>query len=107
VPPNFLAFRWDSAVRQLNRVVDYEIVGHLEERFPSVTPDESGGPHVVYRLGPDIPLPGGAVPSGRNLRNSRFWMLLDQLLTQPTLVDAHAASEHLRALGGVGGSGTG
>lgn len=95
VPPNFLAFRWDNAVRQLNRVVDYEIVGHLEERFPSVTPDEYGGPHVVYRLGPDIPLPGGAVPSGRNFRNSRFWMLLDQLLTQPTVVEAHAASEDL------------
>lgn len=95
VPPNFLAFRWDNAVRQVNRVVDYEIVGHLEERFPSVTPEESGGPHVVYRLGPDIPLPDGAVPSGRNLRNSRLWVLLDQLLTQPTVVDAHAASEGL------------
>lgn len=26
IPPNFLAFRWDGAVRQVNRVVDYEIV---------------------------------------------------------------------------------
>lgn len=97
VPPNFLAFRWNNAVRQLNRVIDYEIVGHLDERFASVTREESGGPHVVYRLGPDIPLPGDAVPSGRNLRNTRFWLLLDQLLTQPTVVEAHAASEALRA----------
>jgi hypothetical protein len=62
-----------------------------------VTREDSGGPHVVYGLGPDIPLPGGAVPSGRNLRNTRFWMLLDQLLTQPTVVEAHVASEALRA----------
>jgi hypothetical protein len=97
VPPNFLAFRWNNAVRQLNRVIDYEVVGHLDERFTSVTREESGGPHVAYRLGPDIPLPGDAVPSGRNLRNTRFWLLLDQLLTQPTVVEAHAASEALRA----------
>lgn len=37
------------------------------------------------------------MPSGRNLRNTRFWMLLDQLLTQPTVVAAHVASEALRA----------
>ncbi len=65
VPPNFLAFRWDNAVRQLNRVVDYEVVGNLREQFPSVTPEESGGPHVVYQLGPNIPLPSSGVPSGR------------------------------------------
>lgn len=97
VPPNFLAFRWDNALRQLNRVVDYEIVGHLSERFPAVTGEETDEPYVVYRLGPDIPLPGGSVPSGRNLRNTRFWILLDQLLTQPSVVEAHAASEELRA----------
>lgn len=97
VPPNFLAFRWDNALRQLNRVIEYEVVAHLDERFPAVTREESGEPHVVYRLGPDIPLPGGAVPSGRNLRNTRFWVLMDQLLTQPTVVEAHAASEALRA----------
>ena len=72
-------------------------VGHLDEKFAPVTREESGGPHVVYRLDPDIPLPGDAVPSGRNLRNTRFWLLLDQLLTQPTVVEAHAASEALRA----------
>ncbi len=97
VPPNFLAFRWDSAVRQLNRVVDYEVVGNLREKFPSVTPGESGGPHVVYQLGPDIPLPPEGVPSGRNLRNTRIWVLMDQLLTQPTVVAALAASDAMRA----------
>ena len=105
VPPNFLAFRWDNAVRQVNRVVDYEIVARLANRFPAVEDDESAGSrppwgaHVVYRLGPDIPLPNGAVPSGpngQNLRAQRFWVLLDQLLIQPTVIDAREAT---RALG--------
>ncbi len=106
VPPNFLAFRWGNAVRQVNRVIDYEIVAHLHERFPAVQDDHTAGSrppgdaHVVYRLGPDIPLPGGAIPSGpkgTNLQASRFWVLLDQLLTQPTVVDAQKATKALNA----------
>lgn len=95
VPPNFLAFRWGNAVRQLNRVTNVEVVGALGERFASVTPDESDEPHVVYRLGPDIPLPPDGVPSGRNLRNTRLWVLVDQLLTQPTVIEAQAESTRL------------
>lgn len=104
VPPNFLAFRWDGAVRQINRVVGYEIVAHLSERFPSVKDDHSaesrppGDAHIVYELGPDIPVPGGGIPSGaQNLRAQRFWVLLDQLLTQPTVVDAREATKALGA----------
>lgn len=34
----------------------------------------------LYRLGPDIPLPDGGIPSGAvNLRSQRFGVLLDQL----------------------------
>jgi hypothetical protein len=47
VPPDFLAFRWNNTVRQLNRVIDYEIVGHLDEGFASATREESGGPHAA------------------------------------------------------------
>lgn len=104
IPPNFLAFRWDGAVRQVNRVESYEIVAHLSERFPAVKDDHSaksrppGDAHIVYELGPDIPLPGGAVPSGaQNLRAQRFWVLLDQLLTQPTVIDAREATKALGA----------
>jgi hypothetical protein len=104
IPPNFLAFRWDGAVRQVNRVIDYEIVAHLSERFPAVADDHSvgsrppGDAHIVYRLGPDIPLPDGAIPSGkRNLRAQRFWVLLDQLLTHPTVIDAREPTKALGA----------
>lgn len=105
VPPNFLAFRWGSALRQLNRVVSYE-VAYLSEKFPGVAGDYSAGSrppeaaHIIYQLGPDIPLPPGGVPSGPpgvNLRAQRFWVLLDQLLTQPTLLDAREATKALGA----------
>ena len=85
-------------------MIDYEIVAHLSERFPAVKGDHSAGSrppgdaHVVYRLGPDIPLPGGGIPSGKqNLRAQRFWVLLDQLLTQPTVIDAREATKALGA----------
>ena len=103
VPPNFLAFRWENALRQLNRVISYE-VAYLSERFPGVAGDYSADSrppeeaHVIYKLGPDIPLPADGIPSGPagvNLRNQRFWVLLDQLLTQPTLVDARAETGRL------------
>lgn len=104
IPPNFLAFRWDGAVRQVNRVVDFEVVAHLGERFPSVADDHTaesrppGDAHIVYELGPDIPLPPGGIPSGpQNLRAQRFWVLLDQLLTQPTVIDARQATRDLGA----------
>lgn len=105
VPPNFLAFRWGNALRQLNRVVSYE-VAYLSDRIPGVADDHSAqsrppqDAHVIYQLGPDIPLPAEGIPSGSpgvNLRAQRFWVLLDQLLTQPTLVDAREATRLLGA----------
>lgn len=105
VPPNFLAFRWGNALRQLNRVTSYE-VAFLSERFPGVKDDHSAASrppeeaHVIYQLGPDIPLPPEGIPSGPdglNLRAQRFWVLLDQLLTQPTLVAAREATKELGA----------
>lgn len=106
VPPNFLAFRWKGAVRQVNRVLEHEIVTRLSDRYPTVADDDSvtsrppEEPHVLYHLGPDIPLPNGAIPSGPpglNLRAQRFWVLLDQLLTAPTLVEARDATKALGA----------
>lgn len=55
--------------------------------------------HVIYQLGPDIPTRGHPVgPGGLNLRAQRFWVLLDQLLTQPTLVAARDATKELGAI---------
>lgn len=95
IAPNFLCFRWGGQVRQVNRVKRFEVVPELSDRWPAVTPEESDGPHIVYDLGPDIPIPTistkGTYPTGR------VWCLLDQLLVQPTLADAVRASKELGA----------
>lgn len=95
VPPNFLAFRWDNRVQRVQRVVDYEVVGALQDRWPTIP--RAGGtdrPHMVCRLGP--PLRMEPLPAGRNFRATRVWVLLDQLFTEPTLVAALRASQRLR-----------
>lgn len=90
-PPNFLCFRWGGRVRQVNRVKSFEVIPHLSDRWPGVPRGESGGPHIVYELGPDIPTP--AVSTKGTYATGRVWCLLDQLLTQPTLKDAVRSSD--------------
>jgi hypothetical protein len=92
--PNFLCFRWAGRVQQVNRVASFEILPHLGDRWPSLTDEESGGPHIVYTLGPDIPIP--TISTKGTYANGRIWCLLDQLLVHPTLADAARASAELR-----------
>jgi hypothetical protein len=90
-PPNFLCFRWGGRVRQVNRVTSFEVIPQLTDRWPDITAQESGGAHIVYELGPDIPIP--TVSTKGTYATGRVWCLLDQLLTQPTLKDAVWSSD--------------
>ncbi|WP_052810084.1 hypothetical protein [Streptomonospora alba] len=90
LPPNFLCFRWDGKVRQVNRVQSCEVVADLRTRCPAITEEEAPGPHIVYHLGPDIPIP--EISTKGTFASGRVWCLLDQLLTRPTLKDAGHAS---------------
>jgi hypothetical protein len=36
IPPNFLAFRWDGYVQRVHRVLDYEVIPSLQERWPDI-----------------------------------------------------------------------
>ncbi|MGW5219907.1 hypothetical protein ACWEQA_18740 [Nocardia sp. NPDC004085] len=92
--PNFLCFRWAGRVQQVNRVTSFEIVPHLSDRWPSVTNGESAGPHIIYDLGPDIPIP--MISTTGTYANGRVWCLLDQLLIHATLAEAVHASAELR-----------
>ena len=87
--PNFLAFRWNGAVRQAHHVEGFRIVGDLHEAFDEIP--EGHGTHVIYDLGPDI-MQGRVLPSGGNYRANRNWVYLDLLLTSATLKEALAAS---------------
>ena len=98
-PPNFMAFRWGNKVHQIRRVIGYEIVGSVQEKWPDVPSDEeTSRPHAFYGLGPPIPLaaPIPVGPKGSNYRSSRPWVLLDQLLTAATLKEAIESSKALR-----------
>jgi hypothetical protein len=87
-PPNFLAFRWDGAVQRIHRVTKAEVIPTLLHRFPDVPANPvTNSPHALYHLGPRIP-PLEPIPTGRNYRAARLWVLLDQLQTAPTLTDA-------------------
>jgi hypothetical protein len=94
-PLTFLACRWQGVVRQVNRVESYEVVADLRELWPAITNEDAGQPHIVYRLGPDIPIPPAIRTTG-TYANGRVWVLLDQLLTHPTLKEAVDASKRLQ-----------
>ncbi|MGJ0223749.1 hypothetical protein ACQUZK_10140, partial [Streptococcus pyogenes] len=57
VAPNFLCFRWGGKVRQVNRVTSFEVVPDLSTRWSAVPSSQPPEPHIVYELGPDIPVP--------------------------------------------------
>lgn len=86
-PPNFLAFRWDGQVRQVCRVIRAEVIPDLQSRWPDIPQtSDTIRPHALYHLGPS--LPGTPIPSGTTYRAARIWVILDHLLTSPTLKDA-------------------
>lgn len=58
-----------------------------------MTPDEASEPHIVYQLGPDIPIP--EISTNGTYANARVWCLLDQLLTQETLKAAKDTSDQI------------
>ncbi|WP_436533008.1 hypothetical protein [Actinoplanes sp. HUAS TT8] len=98
-PPNFMAFRWQGAVRRVHRVIKAEVLPSLLNRWPDIlATQETTRPHAVYDLGPQLP-PTDPVPNGAPYRASRLWVLLDQLQTEPTLAAAHASSKRLAGTG--------
>lgn len=91
VPPNYMAFRWDGYVQQVNHVDSYLVVDDLHDAVEEIPAGATEYPHIVYRLGPPIPL-AQPVRSGTNYRAARLWVALDLLLTSATLKEALAAT---------------
>jgi hypothetical protein len=86
-PPNFLAFRWGGQVQRIHRVIQAEVIPNLQARWSDIPENnDTTRPHAVYSLGPQ--LPGTPIPSGASYRAQRRWVILDLLLTSPTLKDA-------------------
>jgi len=86
-PPNFLAFRWNNQVQQVHRVLSSQVMPNLQNRWTDIpVTEDTARPHIVYQLGPA--LPGMPIPSGRQYRATRLWVLLDMLLTSGSLAEA-------------------
>lgn len=95
IPPNFLAFRWENQVQRVHRVIDYEVIPTLQDRWPDIPPiDDTDRPHLLCRLGPALRM--DPLPTGINYRANRIWVLLDQLFTARTLQEAYLSSQRLR-----------
>ncbi len=93
-PPRFLAFRWEGRIHQVNRVIGHEVVSSLQVRWPDVpTAPDSDKPHIIYDLGPNIPIPH--IPTKGTYAPARVWALLDLILTEPTLQGAVRASKQV------------
>lgn len=95
-PPNFIAFRWDGAVRLIHRVESYEVVPRLSDEWPDMTSAPASRPHVVYQLGARLP-PYEPIANGPLPPSLRLWVLLDQLQTAPNLAQAYTRSKELSA----------
>lgn len=97
-PPVLMGFRWGGKVQRVSRVVGSEVVDSLLDRWPDYPPtDRATEPHAVYTLGPRIQLP--EIRTTGVVMARRMWVLLDQLLTYPLLVDAEKASKLIAPAG--------
>lgn len=95
-PPNFMAFRWDGAVRRIHRVEDADVYPTLLDRFPDLPEnDKTMRPHAVYRLSERRLPPLEPIKNGASYRAIRLWVLLDQLQTAATLAEAHKRTREL------------
>lgn len=90
-PPNFMAFRWDGWVQQIHRVMQADVIPDLAERYPYMIDNpDARRPHAIYSLGPQLRFE--PLRCGRNYRARRIRVLLDQLLSAPTLYEAQAGT---------------
>lgn len=85
-PPNYMAFRWDGRLQQINHVDSYEVVADLHDVMPEIPPQDHTD--IVYKLGEPI-YPPKQTPTGPSIhRSNRVWAALDLLLTCSTISEA-------------------
>lgn len=86
LPPNYMAFRWDGRLQQINHVDGYQVVADLHDLIPEIPPQDHTD--IVYSLGDPI-YPPKLTPTGPSIvRSNRVWAALDLLLTCSTISEA-------------------
>ena len=87
VPPNYVAFRWNGYVHQVSHVEGYVVTDALHDVIPEILAGETWSPHIVYRLGPAIPM-AAPLPSGTKLSSVSVLGGARPAVTSPTLKQA-------------------
>lgn len=86
-PPNYIAFRYKGKLLSVHHIESYAITQNIKEyisEYPDITEEY---PHFVFELGEAVK-PFKEVKSGKNMRNTRAWVLFDLLLTCNTVEEA-------------------
>ncbi len=107
VPPNYLAFRYESKLQSIHHIEKYDVATDAKS-FASLVPgvdavawrksdDYFDGAIFVYSLGPAI-IPPHEVVTGARWRANRVWVALDLLLTCNSIAEARALTEKRTAV---------
>jgi hypothetical protein len=100
-PYNYLGFRFDGRLQQINHVERVEVSQRPQDHVKGFsTGYEFDRPHYIYYLGPPIK-PDHEVKSGRVTRSLRVEAALDLLLTCKTISDARDKTKRRLAAAGA------
>ncbi len=102
-PPNYIGFRYDGKLQSVHHVDDYKVmadVTNISDDLPEIDGAKwralDKAAHFLYTLGPAI-IPHREVMTGSIWPSGRVWVMLDLLLTCPTISEARdLTQERLR-----------
>lgn len=97
-PPNYMGFRYGGCVQRIHHVDAATVIRDFRELAPELGSGTLHMPHLRYQLGPAI-FPPHPVKSGKIIRNTRVWTMLDLLLTCSTLSEASEKTKARHAAG--------
>ena len=93
-PPNYIAFRYDGKLQSIHHIKSYKVIEDFQEDFNLPSPQDAGGEHYLYELGPAIrPIKEvRTVDKTRGYTNirqaNRCWCFIDLLLTCDSISEA-------------------
>jgi hypothetical protein len=100
IPPNYLGFRYHGQLQSIHHVESYELVRDMHQAIPEIDSAQwlarDVGEYVVYTLGAPI-RPPHRVASGP-IRNNRYSVALDLLLTSPSVIEAARKTKERQAV---------
>jgi len=100
IPPNYLGFRYHGQLQSIHHVEGYELVRDMHQAIPEIDSAQwrarNVGEYIVYKLGEPI-RPTHRVTSGP-IRNNRYNVALDLLLTSPSVIEAARKTKERQAV---------